>query len=120
MHRHKTGALIRASVRLGALCCADINTRQLAQLDAYAACIGLAFQVRDDILDVEADTETLGKTQGADMALNKPTYPSLLGLTAARQKADELHQRAIAELADFDARANGLRGLSAFIVSRPH
>ncbi len=120
MHRHKTGALIRASVRLGALCCADISTGQLAQLDAYAACIGLAFQVRDDILDVEADTETLGKTQGADMALNKPTYPSLLGLTAARQKADELHQRAMAELADFDARADGLRGLSAFIVSRPH
>ncbi len=120
MHRHKTGALIRASVRLGALCCADISARQLAQLDAYAACIGLAFQVRDDILDVEADTETLGKTQGADMALNKPTYPSLLGLTAARQKADELHQRAMAELADFDARADGLRGLSAFIVSRPH
>jgi geranylgeranyl pyrophosphate synthase len=120
MHRHKTGALIRASVRLGALCCADISTDQLAQLDAYAACIGLAFQVRDDILDVEADTETLGKTQGADMALNKPTYPSLLGLTAARQKADELHQRAMAELADFDACADGLRGLSAFIVSRPH
>ena len=120
MHRHKTGALIRASVRLGALCGTDTSTRQLAQLDAYAACIGLAFQVRDDILDVEADTETLGKTQGADMALNKPTYPSMLGLAAARQKADELHQRAIAELADFDARADGLRGLSAFIVSRPH
>lgn len=120
MHRHKTGALIRASVRLGVLCGADTSTGQLAQLDAYAACIGLAFQVRDDILDVEADTETLGKTQGADMALNKPTYPSLLGLAAARQKADELHQRAIGELADFDARADALRGLSAFIVSRPH
>jgi farnesyl diphosphate synthase len=120
MHRHKTGALIRASVRLGALCGADTSTGQLAQLDAYAACIGLAFQVRDDILDVEADTETLGKTQGADVALNKPTYPSLLGLAAARQKADELHQRAIGELADFDARADALRELSAFIVSRPH
>ena len=120
MHRHKTGALIRASIRLGALCGANTSTGQLAQLDAYAACIGLAFQVRDDILDVEADTETLGKTQGADMALNKPTYPSLLGLAAARQKADELHRRAIAELADFDGRADPLRGLSAFIVSRSH
>jgi farnesyl diphosphate synthase len=120
MHRHKTGALIRASVRLGALCGTDVSARQLEQLDAYAACIGLAFQVRDDILDVEADTETLGKTQGADMALNKPTYPSLLGLAAAKQKAEELHERAISELTAFDARADGLRGLSAFIVNRPH
>ena len=111
MHRHKTGALIRASVRLGALCGAGIDDGRLAQLDAYAACIGLAFQVRDDILDVESDTETLGKTQGADMALDKPTYPSLLGLAAARQKADELHERAMAELAGFDARADALRGL---------
>ena len=120
MHRHKTGALIRASVRLGALCAAHVSTMQLEALDAYADCIGLAFQVRDDILDVEADTETLGKAQGADIALNKPTYPSLLGLAPAKQKAEELHDRAISELADFDARADGLRGLSAFIVSRPH
>ena len=120
MHRHKTGALIRASVRLGALCGENVASEHLAQLDAYAACIGLAFQVRDDILDVEADTETLGKAQGADIALNKPTYPSLLGLAAAKQKAEQLHERAISELADFDARADGLRSLSAFIVSRPH
>ena len=120
MHRHKTGALIRASVRLGALCGEDVSGEQLEQLDAYAACIGLAFQVRDDILDVEADTETLGKAQGADIALNKPTYPSLLGLASAKQKAEELHERAISKLADFDARADGLRGLSAFIVNRPH
>jgi len=120
MHRHKTGALIRASVRLGALCASDVSARQLEQLDAYAACIGLAFQVRDDILDVEADTETLGKTQGADIALDKPTYPSLLGLEPAKRKAEELHERAIAELAAFDARADALRALSAFIVNRPH
>jgi farnesyl diphosphate synthase len=120
MHQHKTGALIRASVRLGALCGEDVSTEQLESLDAYAACIGLAFQVRDDILDVEADTETLGKAQGADIALNKPTYPSLLGVATAKQKAEELHDRAISELADFDARADGLRGLSEFIVSRPH
>ncbi len=120
MHRHKTGALIRASVRLGALCGVNVSAEQLAQLDAYAACIGLAFQVRDDILDVEADTETLGKAQGADIALNKPTYPALLGLPSAKQKAEELHERAIGELADFDARADGLRGISAYIVNRPH
>jgi farnesyl diphosphate synthase len=120
MHRHKTGALIRASVRLGALCGPDVDARRLEQLDAYAACIGLAFQVRDDILDVEADTKTLGKAQGADVAMNKPTYPSPLGLAAAKQKAEELHARAIDELAGFDARADGLRALSAFIVNRPH
>jgi farnesyl diphosphate synthase len=120
MHRHKTGALIRASVRLGALCACEPGSRQLEQLDAYAACIGLAFQVRDDILDVESDTETLGKAQGADMALNKPTYPSLLGLASAKRKAAELHERAIAELREFDSRADGLRGLSAFIVNRSH
>jgi len=120
MHRHKTGALIRASVRLGALCGESIGAEQLAKLDDYAACIGLAFQVRDDILDVEADTETLGKAQGADIALNKPTYPALLGLASAKHKAEELHERAIAELADFDARADGLRGISAYIVNRPH
>jgi farnesyl diphosphate synthase len=120
MHRHKTGALIRASVRMGALCATAVSDAELRQLDAYAACIGLAFQVRDDILDVEADTETLGKTQGADMALSKPTYPSLLGLAAAKKKAVELHERAIADLAEFDARADALRALSAFIVNRPH
>ena len=120
MHRHKTGALIRASVRLGALCGADVDAAALEQLDGYAACIGLAFQVRDDILDVEADTATLGKTQGADIALDKPTYPSLLGLDAAKQKAVELHEHAIAGLVGFDSRADALRGLSAFIVNRPH
>lgn len=120
MHRHKTGALIRASVRLGALAGTASSEAELRQLDAYAACVGLAFQVRDDILDVEADTETLGKTQGADMALGKPTYPSLLGLEEARAKADALHTRALAELAAFDARADALRGLSAFIVERGH
>jgi farnesyl diphosphate synthase len=120
MHRHKTGALIRASVRLGALCGESIGAEQLAQLDAYAACIGLAFQVRDDILDVEADTETLGKAQGADIALNKPTYPALLGLASAKHKAEELHERAISELAEFDTRADGLRGISAYIVNRAH
>lgn len=120
MHRLKTGALIRASVRLGALCGTDVDEKQLTRLDAYADCIGLAFQVRDDILDIEADTETLGKTQGADMARDKPTYPSLLGLEAARQKAEALHERAMSELSSFDARADALRGLSAFIVNRSH
>jgi farnesyl diphosphate synthase len=118
MHRHKTGALIRASVRLGALCGDDASPALLEQLDAYADCVGLAFQVRDDILDVEGDTETLGKTQGADMARNKPTYPALLGLDQAKRKAEQLHEQALVQLAALGERADALRGLSAFIVNR--
>ncbi|UCE88484.1 MAG: (2E,6E)-farnesyl diphosphate synthase [Pseudomonadota bacterium] len=118
MHIHKTGALIRASVTLGALCAPDIDAAQLKQFDHYAKCIGLAFQIRDDILDVESDTETLGKTQGADIALNKPTYPALLGLDGARQMARELHEDAIASLADMDERAEPLRWISHYIIDR--
>ena len=83
MHRHKTGALI-ASARLGALASGRAEPATLAALERYAEAIGLAFQVQDDILDVESDTATLGKTQGKDQAHNKPTYPALLGLEAAR------------------------------------
>jgi len=90
MHSLKTGALIRASVLLGALATEKADAVQLAALERYAECIGLAFQVQDDILDVTADTATLGKTQGADQALNKPTYVSLLGLDAATAKAQDL------------------------------
>lgn len=117
MHRHKTGALIRASVSMGATA-AGANQAQLQALDAYAAAIGLAFQVQDDILDVTADTETLGKQQGADIARNKPTYVALLGLEGARAKAQELHQQALAALAAFGANADQLRALSAYIIER--
>ncbi|RYY77096.1 MAG: geranyl transferase [Gammaproteobacteria bacterium] len=117
MHRHKTGALIRASVSMGATAL-EATTAQLKSLDDYAAAIGLAFQVQDDILDVTADTETLGKQQGADIARNKPTYVALLGLDGAREKAQELHQQAIAALTDFDHGANYLRELSAYIIAR--
>ena len=117
MHRHKTGALIRASVSMGAIAAGATDT-QLAALDHYAAAIGLAFQVQDDILDVIADTETLGKQQGADIARNKPTYVALLGLDEARIKAQELHQQALAALVSFDANADYLRALSAYIIER--
>jgi farnesyl diphosphate synthase/geranylgeranyl diphosphate synthase type II len=117
MHRHKTGALIRASVSMGATAL-DANNAQLNALDIYAAAIGLAFQVQDDILDVVADTETLGKQQGADIARNKPTYVALLGLDGARAKAQELHQQAIAALDSFGDSANYLRALSAYIIER--
>ena len=117
MHRHKTGALIRASVSMGATALGATDS-QLNALDIYAAAIGLAFQVQDDILDVVADTETLGKQQGADIARNKPTYVALLGLDGAREKAQELHQQAIVALECFGESANYLRALSAYIIER--
>jgi len=118
MHNLKTGALIRASVRMGALTTGRANQAQLSALTHYANAIGLAFQVKDDILDVVADTETLGKQQGADIALNKPTYVSLLGLEGAQEKAQELHHSALAALEGFDDKANPLRQLSAYIIER--
>jgi len=118
MHELKTGALIRASVRLGALACENITETTLAKLDSYAHSIGLAFQVQDDVLDVVSSTATLGKTQGADMALNKPTYPALLGLEAAQQKAVDLIDRALAALDDLPYNTETLAALAQFVVQR--
>ena len=120
MHRLKTGALIRASVLLGAMCSEKTTAETLRKLDTYAHCVGLAFQIHDDILDVVADTETLGKPQGSDKAQNKPTYPSLLGLDGARERAMALHQQAIEALDIFTDSADTLRQLSAYIVEREH
>ncbi len=120
MHRLKTGALIRASVLMGALCSPEASKEVLKRLDLYANCVGLAFQIQDDILDVIADTETLGKPQGSDEQQNKPTYPSLLGLDGARERAQDLHRQAIAALDIFDDAADTLRQLSAYIVERGH
>lgn len=120
MHIHKTGALIRAAVKLAALSAPGLDHDTLQQLDHYAKCVGLAFQIRDDILDVEGDVALLGKRQGADMALNKPTYPSLLGLAEAKERARYLHEEALASLAKLDERADPLRGLSHYIVARAH
>ncbi|MBD8623451.1 (2E,6E)-farnesyl diphosphate synthase [Pseudomonas sp. CFBP 13727] len=118
MHRHKTGALIEASVRLGALASARAHPSQLECLQTYAQAVGLAFQVQDDILDVESDTATLGKRQGADIALNKPTYPALLGLDAAKAYALDLRDQALHALRPFDAAAEPLRELARYIVAR--
>jgi geranylgeranyl pyrophosphate synthase len=118
MHRLKTGALISASTRLGALSTGIASDSQLQALHQYAGAIGLAFQVQDDILDVTSDTETLGKQQGADAALSKPTYISLLGVDAAKQKAQQLHEQALDVLSGFDYRADNLRHLSAYIINR--
>ncbi len=119
IHRLKTGALIRAAVAMGAIL-ANASTQQLADLDRYAEAIGLAFQVQDDILDIESDTATLGKTQGADQALNKPTYPALLGLDGAKEKARQLHQQALTALEGIGDSAQTLKDLSSYIISRSH
>ncbi|HEN8799051.1 (2E,6E)-farnesyl diphosphate synthase [Pseudomonas sp. CM27] len=118
MHRHKTGALIEASVRLGALASARAEPAQLDALQTYAQAIGLAFQVQDDILDVESDTATLGKRQGADIARDKPTYPALLGLEAAKAYAIELRDQALLALQGFGENAEPLRALARYIVER--
>ncbi len=118
MHMHKTGALIRASVELGALCLQDVDQQRFAKVSKYANCIGLAFQVQDDILDIESDTETLGKPQGSDIARNKPTYPNLLGLDGARETARKLHAEAIDCLQEFDEKADTLRMITDYIVQR--
>ena len=118
MHIHKTGALIRASVVLGALCSPSSAQTEIEKLDHYAKCIGLAFQIRDDILDVEGEAETLGKNTGMDQRLEKSTYPSVIGLDAARQRAAELHTEAIESLAGFDKKSDPLRRISLYIVER--
>jgi farnesyl diphosphate synthase len=117
MHIHKTGALIRASVLLGAHCGDTLDETALTQLDRYAKCVGLAFQVVDDVLDAEAPTATLGKTAGKDAADNKPTYVSLLGVTRAREMAHELHHDALAALDGFK-QSQHLRELADFILQR--
>lgn len=121
IHRHKTGALIRAAVRLGALSAGEHGKALLPDLDCYANAIGLAFQVQDDILDVVGDTEIIGKRQGADLALGKSTYPALLGLDGARAKARLLHQEAIEALDRLAAQSLDtalLRALAGYIIER--
>lgn len=118
MHRHKTGALIRASVELGALSAPGLAATELERVSDYAQRIGLAFQIQDDVLDIESDTETLGKPQGSDLAQNKPTYPQLLGLDGAKAAARRMREEALAALDGLDARADGLRWIADWIISR--
>jgi farnesyl diphosphate synthase len=126
MHIHKTGALIRAAIMLGAQCGSDNNhgdvlsDAQLDKLDRYGKCIGLAFQVVDDMLDSEADTATLGKTAGKDADNDKPTYVTLLGVQAAKKMAADLHAEALQALEEFGERAQRLRELATFIVMRKY
>ena len=117
MHAFKTGAIIRAAVTMGGIA-ANASTQQLAALDSYGTHIGLAFQVIDDILDVEGNTETLGKTQGKDEKANKPTYVSLMTLDGAKKESQRLLQAALDTLVEFGDSADPLRGLAHYIISR--
>ncbi|MDH5710630.1 MAG: (2E,6E)-farnesyl diphosphate synthase [Gammaproteobacteria bacterium] len=118
MHGLKTGALIRASVIIGGLCNPDVTKSELDMLDNYAQCIGLCFQIQDDILDVTSDTATLGKPQGSDQKQGKPTYSAILGLDAAKQLAQEQHNKAIAHLVPLGEKANILRQIADYIIER--
>ncbi|HEV2111451.1 MAG TPA: polyprenyl synthetase family protein, partial [Gammaproteobacteria bacterium] len=118
MHIYKTGALIRASVLLAAQSAPGLDAHKLTALDRYAKCVGLAFQIQDDILDVAGETAKLGKQAGADSARNKPTYPSILGLERSRSRALELRDDAVNTLAPFGAAAEPLIWLANYIVER--
>jgi farnesyl diphosphate synthase len=118
MHARKTGALIRAAVMLGALARDEARVAALGALDRFGQAIGLAFQIVDDILDVEGETATLGKTAGADEARGKPTYPALLGLAGARQRARELHAQALESLRPLGDNAKLLAYLAGYIIER--
>ena len=119
MHRLKTGALLQGSVEMGAACAEQVAPAALAALRDYGAVLGLAFQIVDDILDVTADSETLGKTAGKDAASDKPTYVSLLGLDGARAEAAQLHREAVAALDRSGLADTGaLRALASMVVER--
>ncbi|WP_147195765.1 (2E,6E)-farnesyl diphosphate synthase [Pantoea sp. MBD-2R] len=121
IHRHKTGALIRSAVRLGALAAGERGRSALPELNRYANAIGLAFQVQDDILDVVGDTAIIGKRQGADQHLGKSTYPALMGLESAREKAWDLYQESLSALKSLAAQGfdtTSLQLLSSYIIER--
>jgi farnesyl diphosphate synthase len=120
MHILKTGALIRASVLLGAYCGNPLSEAEMGHLDRYSKVVGLAFQVVDDILDCESNTEKLGKTAGKDQDANKPTYVSLMGLMPAKKFAAELLADALDAVSVFGENAARLRQLAQFIVQRQH
>ncbi|WP_195758386.1 (2E,6E)-farnesyl diphosphate synthase [Kangiella sp. HZ709] len=120
MHRMKTGALIKASVLLGALCAGSIKPFEQVLLEEYADAIGLAFQVQDDILDIESDTETLGKPQGSDQEKDKNTYPALIGIDGSKQKLQDLLSLALQALDKLPYNTANLAQLALFITQRRH
>lgn len=118
LHKHKTGALISAAVELGAIASEVCEPKQQQLLQRYGEALGLAFQVVDDIIDVSSDTATLGKTQGADAALNKPTFVSLLGMAAAKETAKSLIEEALDAVSSFGPKAVNLQALAGFVLER--
>ena len=120
IHQRKTGALIKASVKLGAICNPQVQKEHLEILENFADIIGLAFQVQDDILDETSETSTLGKPQGSDRAKNKTTYVSLLGIEEAREKTIELSKQALLLIQDLPTPATELREIAEYIISRVH
>lgn len=118
MHQLKTGELIQCAAKLGALSHPNVSEDQVKALTRYAQRIGLAFQVQDDILDETSDTDTLGKPQGSDKAMDKPTYVSLLGLDQAKERAEQLSLEAVSQLDNFGDSADPLREIASFIISR--
>jgi geranylgeranyl pyrophosphate synthase len=120
MHARKTGALIHASVMMAAFCAEALDERSRGALDRYATDIGLAFQIQDDLLDIEGDATLLGKATGADSAHQKPTYPAVAGVEAARARMHELHSSALAALQGFGAQAAPLASLSDWLVLRKY
>jgi len=118
MHVYKTGALIRASVHLGALAAGCRDAATLAALERYGHCIGLAFQIRDDILDIEGDSATIGKTAGKDVAADKPTYPAILGMEGAKSHLADLTAQAATAVAPLGAKFAPLAELARFVATR--
>ncbi|GAB0148882.1 (2E,6E)-farnesyl diphosphate synthase [Marichromatium gracile] len=118
IHIHKTGALIRASVQMALLARSDATDDQRERLDRYAKCIGLAFQIQDDVLDVEGDTALIGKTAGRDQVLEKATYPSLVGLAQAKAMARELTDEALSAISIFGERAAALTAIAEGLSTR--
>ncbi|MTW20158.1 (2E,6E)-farnesyl diphosphate synthase [Allochromatium palmeri] len=120
IHIHKTGALIRVSVQMGVLAHGGLDADPAERLDHYAKCLGLAFQIQDDVLDVEGDTAQIGKTAGRDQALNKATYPALVGLAEAKAMANQLITEAIESVAIFGERAQPLIWIANALLGRKH
>jgi geranylgeranyl pyrophosphate synthase len=118
MHARKTGALIRVSVLMAAVCAPALETRLYEALTGFATPIGLAFQIQDDLLDVLGDASTLGKATGADSERSKPTHPAIIGIGASQERVRLLHAQALDSLAPFGARAEPLRALADWLLSR--